>query len=363
MKNQLLSTWCRLMRSPSIGALQIFRLQAQGELEAFLREGKNQSLLGLSPHQRKQYEKVDSADIERDLAWISHENHHFISCVSEDYPYLLKQIPDPPIGLFAIGDTSLLKQPQLAIVGSRTPSVMGKETAFSFARTLASAGMTITSGLALGIDGAAHEGALSVQGKTIAVCGTGLDKIYPDKHRTLGKKICEQGLVISEFPLGIPPKPQHFPQRNRIISGLSLGVLVVEAALQSGSLITARTASEQGREVFAIPGSIHNPLVKGCHSLIRQGAKLVESVEDILEEFGAFAGLSSFKEEPEKTDAIISLDEAHQNLLDNIGHETTSIDVLVLRTGLETSTIGAMLLNLELEGFIKSVLGGVVKCS
>ena len=363
MENHSFSTWCRLMRSPSIGALQIFRLQAQGELETFLREGKNQSLMGLSPHQRKQYENVLSDDISRDLAWILHENHHFISCVSEDYPYLLKQIPDPPVGLFAIGDISLLKHPQLAIVGSRTPSVMGKETAFSFAKTLASAGMTITSGLALGIDGAAHEGALLVQGKTIAVCGTGLDKIYPDKHRTLAKKISEQGLILSEFPLGTPPKAQYFPQRNRIISGLSLGVLVVEAALQSGSLITARTASEQGREVFAIPGSIHNPLVKGCHQLIRQGAKLVENVEDILEELGTLAGLSSFEVIPEKKESVLTLDEAHQNLLDNIGHETTSIDVLAIRTGLETSIISTMLLNLELEGFVKSVLGGVVKCS
>jgi DNA processing protein len=194
------------------------------------------------------------------------------------------------------------------------------------------------------------------------VCGTGLDRIYPDKHRALAKKMGEQGLVISEFPLGIPPKPQHFPQRNRIISGLSLGVLVVEAALQSGSLITARTASEQGREVFAIPGSIHNPLVKGCHSLIRQGAKLVESVEDILEEFSTFTRFSSFTTAPEKQEPILSLDDMHQNLFDNIGHEITSIDVLVLRTGLEASAISAMLLNLELEGFIKSALGGVVKC-
>src|SRR5690606_24463201 len=189
------------------------------------------------------------------------------------------------------GDVSLLQLPQLAVVGSRNPTAGGRDTAYDFSRTLARAGLVITSGLALGIDAAAHEGGLDGGTGTIAVCGTGLDRLYPGGNRKLGERILEEGVLVSEFPPGTPPRPGNFPQRNRIVSGMSLGALVVEAAWRSGSLITARLASEQGREVFAIPGSIHNPLARGCHRLIRDGAKLVESANDVLEELGPLAGV------------------------------------------------------------------------
>ncbi len=205
------------------------------------------------------------------------------------YPPLLRQIPDPPIALFVRGDATLLSEPQLAMVGSRNPSVEGRRNAEEFAEYLAKCGLVITSGMALGIDAASHKGALK-GGKTVAVWGTGLDKAYPPRNRELAEEIIAKGVVVSEFPPGTPPLPTHFPRRNRIISGLAVGTLVVEAAKQSGSLITARLASEQGREVFAIPGSIHNPMARGCHRLLRDGAKLVESAGDILEETGAAAG-------------------------------------------------------------------------
>jgi DNA processing protein len=208
------------------------------------------------------------------------------------YPPLLREIPQAPPVLFVHGDPDCLRVPQLAMVGTRNPTPSGRETARQFAAHLAGAGMIITSGLALGIDAAAHQGALAGGGRTIAVMGTSLDRVYPAKHRDLARAIAERGALVSELPTGTPALAENFPRRNRLISGLALGVLVVEAALQSGSLITARLALDQGREVFAIPGSIHNPLAKGCHALIRQGAKLVETANDIVEELGALAAVN-----------------------------------------------------------------------
>jgi DNA processing protein len=261
-----------------------------------------------------------------------------------------------------LGDLSALHPPQLAMVGSRSPTATGRETATAFAEFFSRAGITITSGLALGIDAASHEGALRAKGLTVAVCGTGLDTIYPRRNGALAKRISERGALVSEFPPRTRPFAAHFPQRNRIISGLSFGTLVVEAAHHSGSLITAQHALDQGREVFAIPGSIHNPLSRGCHKLIRDGAKLVESAEDVLSEVLNFlqpqllavgeSGRAGLGETPP------SLDKEYEILLDALGFEPASIDVLVARTGLPSESVASMLLILELQGRIEPHAGG-----
>jgi DNA processing protein len=257
----------------------------------------------------------------------------------------------------------LLREPQLAIVGTRNPTPGGRETASGFAEYLARAGLVITSGLALGVDGAAHEGALRAEGATVAVMATGADQIYPGRHRGLAERILKAGAVITEMPLGTQPLPALFPQRNRIISGLSLGTLVVEAALRSGSLITARLAMEQAREVFAIPGSIHNPLARGCHRLIRQGAKLVESVQDILEELAPqlMAVLQDTGSQPERETGDIpeELDSDYQKLLEAMSFDPVSIDLLVERSSLTAQEIASMLLILELNGHICVRQGGL----
>nr|WP_255490876.1 DNA-processing protein DprA [Spartinivicinus marinus] len=305
--------------------------------------------------------------------WLEHPNHHIISCIDEGYPSAFSHLTDPPPLLFAVGNPDLLEMPQLSIVGSRHPSKSGEENSYHFANTMAKGGFTITSGLADGIDAAAHKGALDAEGYTIAVVGTGLDLVYPAKNKALAERISQSGLLISEFPLGTKPQASNFPRRNRLISCLGLGVLVVEAALQSGSLITARLAAEQGREVFAIPGSIHNPLSKGCHQLIRQGAKLVDSVEHIWEELkhslntysvvrGACQAVEA--QEPEEQPVIQPLvleDPNQQQVLDAIGDETTSMDMIMARTGLAANDVNNLVLELEMQGFIASVPGGVVR--
>ncbi|HKY92945.1 MAG TPA: DNA-processing protein DprA [Nevskiaceae bacterium] len=275
------------------------------------------------------------------------------------YPARLREIADPPAALHFRGDPELLGLPQIAIVGSRNATPQGLEIAEAFASELAGRGIVITSGLALGIDGAAHRGALAAGGTTIAVCGTGLDRIYPAKHRALGQEIVAKGLMVSEFPPGTPAIPGNFPQRNRIISGLSLGVLVVEAALDSGSLITARLAAEQGRDVFAIPGSIHNVMVRGCHRLIRQGAKLVESVDDILEEIAP--QLAPWLEASKR--AVPPANEPpaqHAALLAVLGDRPLSVDALVEKLRQPVDVIAQALTELELEGHIRSMPGGRV---
>ncbi|MFO7303912.1 MAG: DNA-processing protein DprA [Gammaproteobacteria bacterium] len=303
-------------------------------------------------------------DLTADLRWLEQERHHFIPCNSPLYPPLLAEIADAPIGLFVNGDPSVLSLPQLAIVGSRNPTPVGRENAYEFAAHLARCGLAITSGFALGIDAASHRGALAAGGKTIAVCGTGLDVIYPRQHAELRAAIAASGALVSEFPTGTPPLKSHFPRRNRIISGLAVGTLVVEAAVQSGSLITARLAAEQGREVFAIPGSIHNPLARGCHRLIRQGAKLVETADDIFAELGgivqAIAPISSpSKNENDATDGQRQLDKDYEILLDALGFEPAGVDALVARTGFKADEVASMLLILELENRIESCPGGL----
>ncbi len=282
------------------------------------------------------------------LEWLAAPGNTLITLANEAYPPALLEIPDPPPLLYAKGSLAPLARPALAIVGSRNATPQGEKNAEEFARTLSDAGYCIVSGLALGIDGAAHRGALQGRGSTIAVVGTGLDIVYPARHKGLAHRIAEHGLLLSEFPLGTPSRAQNFPRRNRIISGLALGCLVVEANLQSGSLITARLAAEQGREVFAIPGSIHSPLAKGCHQLIRQGAKLVDSIHDILEELGAAA--------PPHPAAAMPADS--EPLLAHLGYDPVSLDALAEHSGLTSDALSAMLLLLELEGKVASLPGG-----
>jgi len=302
-------------------------------------------------------------DISKDLEWLVHPTHHIITIHDDHYPNLLKQITDPPSVLYAIGEEKffpqLLSEPQLAIVGSRNASTNGKQIAVEFAQNMAQAGLVITSGLANGIDGAAHEGALIPSlGATIAVTACGLDRVYPANHQQLAEKISTHGVIISEFPIGTKPMPGHFPRRNRIISGLCLGVLVVEASINSGSLITARTAVEQGRDVFAIPGSIHSPLSKGCHYLIRNGAKLVETVTDILEEIKNHIDLNdeiilgNLSTNTIEITPTHGSDPDHEKVLNCMGYEPIRIDNLIELCELRPEVVSSILLILELNGEI-----------
>jgi DNA processing protein len=287
-----------------------------------------------------------------DLAWLAEEGHHLITWSDPDYPPLLREISDPPAALYVNGQRESLNNPQLAIVGSRNPTPLGAQNATAFARALAHSGFAITSGLALGIDAAAHRGALAAEGMTIAVAGTGLDRIYPSRHRELAHAIAQRGALVSEFPIGTPARAGNFPVRNRLISGLSLGVLVVEAAVRSGSLITARLAGEQGREVFALPGSIHSPLARGCHALIRQGAKLVETAEHILEEIGPLAQIALGEGRTEVPTNTPELARLERRLLQCLGYDPMHMDTVIDRSGLTADTVSSILLQLELRGLV-----------
>ena len=301
----------------------------------------------------------DLNQVEEDLNWQqSAADNHLLSWESPNYPALLKEIADPPIVLYAQGSLACLPQPKLAMVGSRNPSITGSENAFHFAKELAAHGLTIVSGLALGIDAQAHKGCLEAKGSTIAVLGTGIDCIYPRRHMQLSEQIRQNGVLFSEFSLKSPPIAGHFPRRNRIISGLSLCTLVVEAAIKSGSLITARMALEQNRDVLAIPGSIHNPMARGCHYLLQQGAKLVTSVTDVLEEL-QIDTLSSAIPTDKK---VLPLASENENLVKFIGFEITSIDQIVERSGYGVEQVVAGLAELELHGAVNSVPGGYIRC-
>jgi len=290
--------------------------------------------------------------------WLSAPNNHLVTLADPEYPKALLEISDPPPYLYAKGNLALLNQPSIAIVGSRNASVQGEKNAEAFAYDLCQHGLCIVSGLALGIDGAAHCGALKANGATIAVVGTGLDIVYPSKHRELAHQIVERGLILSEFPLGTPSKPQNFPKRNRIISGLSLGCLVVEANVQSGSQITARMAAEQGREIFAIPGSIHSPMSKGCHQLIKQGAKLVDCIQDITEELKLQSRLNTTPSSTQAQPNSISTNSPEQLLLDTMGFDPAPLERLVALTGLTVAEVSSMLMLLELDGKVASLSGG-----
>lgn len=302
---------------------------------------------------------------DRDLEWLAINEVALLTPEDSDYPSLLKRIHQVPPLLFVRGNRHNLALPQLAIVGSRNPSPSGTTNAFDFARQLCRIGFAVTSGLALGVDGAAHQGALAAGGQTIAVMGTGIDTLYPSRHRGLVTRLlAEGGTLVSEFPLGTPPNPDHFPRRNRIISGMSLGVLVVEAAIRSGSLITARYAMQQGREVFAIPGSIHNPMSRGCHALLREGATLVEQVRDLREPLQGLLALKWAEAQPQSeapAKPSIKLDEEEQLLWDSIGFETTSLDTLLERSGLEAGRSLSILMRLELKGLVQQTPGGYAR--
>lgn len=355
-----------LQRAPLLGPVSLRQLlECAGAPETWARQSDQRLRSVLSQHQWSVLASLLAADpvrypgVDRDLEWLAASNHHVLCLDQPEYPLLLRQIHDAPFLLFVRGQVEALRLPQLAVVGSRHPTKAGLKDCFDFASHLARQGFAITSGLALGIDGAAHSAALEVGGITLAVLAHGMQQVYPGRHRVLAEKIIEQGALVSEFPFGVDPQPEFFPRRNRIISGLSLGVLVVEAALQSGSLITAREAVEQGREVFAIPGSIHNPLARGCHRLIRQGAKLVETGHDIVEDLGpllsmVLPGLTTLAASPRVVVAETALGADSelpvQRVLRQLTHEPLSVNALVEKTGLATADINAALVMLELEG-------------
>jgi DNA processing protein len=320
---------------------------------------------------------VDTRALDTALAWLNEPGNHLLTLADATYPPALLEIADPPTVLYVKGDPALLQRPALAMVGARSATPQGIANAEAFARALAEAGFIIVSGLALGIDAASHRGALAARreaqtGTTIAVIGTGADRIYPAGNATLAREIAVHGALVSEFPLTTPPKRQNFPRRNRLIAGLTRGVLVVEAALGSGSLITARLAAESGREVFAIPGSIHSPLARGCHHLIRQGAKLVETAEDILEEIATAqerATAHNAKPPPRHTGSarkaphqpplpLPALSAEATRVLEVLGDETGDIDTLATTTGLTIDALYAILLPLELEGIVARLAGG-----
>ena len=364
-----LSSWLTLLRAPRLHAAGLRPLLARfGSADAIV--AASSSALRAAEAESAFVDWLDSKRrqtdpaIDAELRWLEHDAHHFVSLDSEDYPRLLAEISDAPIGLFVRGDPAALSLPQLAIVGSRNPTAGGRDNATSFAAHLARRGLAITSGLAIGIDAAAHEGALAVEGVTVAVCGTGLDIDYPSANSELAAAIAKRGALVSEFPLGTPALPANFPRRNRIISGLALGTLVVEAAVRSGSLITARLAAEQGREVFVIPGSIHNALARGCHQLIRQGAQLVEGCDDIFAELRALAGALALAPQaavPDDRNSPLAgpvLDKAYEILLDALGFEPAGVDTLVERTGFAADEVASMLLILELDGKLESRPGG-----
>lgn len=350
-----LRAWLRLSGIPGLGRdSQRKLLKAFGLPEAIFSSSASELREVIGPTLADQLlQQEDRHDDETGMEWASQSGNRIITLADDDYPKTLLDTEDPPILLYAKGRFDLLNAPTLAVVGSRNATPQGEANAAAFAQALSEAGITIISGLALGIDAAAHRGALKGRGSTIATIGTGPDRIYPARNQALARDIAAQGLIISEFALGTPPLAANFPRRNRIIAGMAQGCLVVEAAARSGSLITARLAAEAGREVFAIPGSIHSPLSKGCHQLIRQGAKLVESAQDILEELRWEATLSSPKS------ALSSGDADEAALLKALGHDPCSLDSLIERSGLTPDVLLAMLLALELAGRVAQLPGGL----
>ena len=356
-----LRAWLTALRTPGLGlgGLRQWLDRSGGDIHAALAQLHRDGAT-FDPAARAWLERPDEARLAQDLAWLAEPGHRLLRCTDADFPPQLEHIPQPPAVLFVAGDPSLLLHPQVAIVGARAASASGMAHARAFARTLAGAGFTITSGMADGIDGAAHAAALDAGAKALAVIGTGPDRVYPRKHHALARRLAEHGALVSEFPPGTAARPDHFPRRNRIISGLALGVLVIEAGLRSGSLITARLAAEQGREVFALPGSIHNPLASGCHRLIRDGARLVEHASEIVELLAPAARslgleLAARLSEEGAGEAVMTTvaDPDYRRLLSALGHEPATMEELVQRTGLSTGTLSSMLLMLELDGRIE----------
>jgi DNA processing protein len=358
------SAWATLARAPGLDvptlsrALQVLR-HARGILEAS-ESSRRQAGIPVRTCQFLSSARSELSMSER--TWLDDPHHHLLPFVDPCFPALLRRAQGHPLALFVVGDPAVLQDPQLAMVGTRNPTPQGRETAREFSEYLATRGLAITSGMAEGIDSAVHRGALAAQGITLAVLGSGVDIIYPRSNIPLAEEIVHRGAVISAFPLGTPPRKENFPQRNQIIAGLSLGTVVIEAARRSGSLITARLALELGREVFAVPGSIHNPMSRGCHELIRQGAKLTETAHDILSELdfsGFFAGRNAASRCPRMAvPRETGMDNDHKILLDALGFDPADLDVLVVRTGLKPEAVSSMMLILELEGHVQAAPGG-----
>ncbi|MGF1763301.1 DNA-processing protein DprA [Aliivibrio kagoshimensis] len=362
MDEKTLIPWLTLGFTPGLGGQKLSRLLSIDSPENLLSYSSQQLVAcGLSASQVLYLHAPLNRDIERALQWQSQPSCHILHLHSPYYPSLLKEIASPPPILFVQGRVNALSAPQIAVVGSRNATVDGLESAHQFSYELAKQGYVITSGLALGVDGYAHQGALKAEGETIAVLGSGLSEIYPARHRTLAQKIIEQGALVSEFRPDAKPRPQHFPRRNRMISGLSTGVLVIEAAEKSGSLITARYANEQGREVFALPGSIHNPTSRGCNALIKGGAYLVDNINEIINEVGVLT-------ECAMTNQMTLFEVQSQvgelpfpEVLANVGSKVTPVDFIAQACNQPVHEIMMQLLELELQGFIIAVPGGYIR--
>jgi DNA processing protein len=344
-----LASWISLSQTPGLGNEGLRRLlQAFGSPDAVLQA----SVSSLSKHVKPAVAQAVAAGVDESAfssvaAWLESPLNRILTIADAEFPQFLLNTADPPLLLYVKGRLDLLNAPSLAVVGSRNASAQGLRNAEAFAKSVSDAGLCVVSGMAHGIDTAAHLGGLQGDGSSIAVVGTGLDKVYPAANRELAHRLAQEGTIISEFPLGTPPLAANFPRRNRIISGLSKGCLVVEASVQSGSLITARMALEQGREVFAIPGSIHSPQSKGCHALIKQGAKLVENARDILEELGYQSTVKTVGIAPEHP------------LFVHLGFDPLAAETLAQRSGLTIAELSAILLQLELDGHIASLPGGL----
>ncbi len=363
MEREELAAWLRLAMTPGVGRGSARKLLAAFGLPPNIFEQKADALHAVVNAPQVQALRTEPvgwpAQVETTWDWLRQDpSRRLLTLADPAYPPALLQTEDPPLMLYVSG-VALKEWPRaVSVVGSRNPTPQGANNAREFARSFAQAGWTVVSGMALGIDAAAHEGALDGaapgQVATIAVVGTGLDRVYPGQHHQLAHRIAEHGLLVSEYPLGTPPLAENFPQRNRIISALGQGTLVVEAALRSGSLITARQAAEQGREVFAIPGSIHSPQARGCHELLRQGAKLVETAQDVMEELAPAA-----PPKPRVPASAPASPAAESSLLQALGHDPVGLDSLIARTGTSAADLQAQLLELELEGHVARLPGGL----
>ena len=369
-------SWLIALRAPRLGGASLLQLADRLGGIGRVARGRPADLrsAGLDEETVEALVNPDRMLLEQDLDWLAAPRHHLVAWDSEHYPPLLRDIPSAPAALYVDGDPDALWRPQVAVIGSRNPTAGGKDNARDFAAELSRQGMTVTSGLASGIDSIAHEAALDAGGLTVAVTGTGLDIVYPASSTELAGRVRRNGALVSEFPPGTRAQRSHFPSRNRIISGLSLGVLVIEAGLRSGTLITARLAGTQGRDVFALPGSIHNPMAKGCHRLIRDGAKLVESVAEIMQELAPMAGQLAASLQRELNEApsssagdTLDIDEAgpqfeldaeYRRLWSCLGFDPQPVDSLIEQSGLTARAVSAMLLMLELRGMVEAHPGG-----
>jgi DNA processing protein len=368
--------WLVAIRAPCLGGARLIHLvESLGGIHSLVAADRaTLAQAGIDSKAISALKNPDLSRIDSDREWLEGEQRYLLACDDERFPALLKSTPSPPAALFVEGDLDLLWQPQLAVIGSRNPTAGGVENARDFTTELSRQGLTITSGMASGIDSVAHQAALDAGGRTVAVAGTGPDQVYPASNREIAARIRERGVLVSEFPPGTPPLRGNFPARNRIISGLSLGVLVIEAGLNSGTLITARLAGEQGREVFALPGSIHNPMSKGCHRLIREGAKLVENAAEIMQELAPMAGrlagelksqLAARDQDPpgrdieiDAWDPQLAQDPDYVRLWRSLGYDPIPVDRIIERSGLTARAVSAMLLVLELRGMVEAHRGG-----